>query len=128
MINDVLERCDFPTIEPPLNGHIAGLETRNPRTIGQLISLVENYPDESVALDKAIARMATKASPPVLGITGTGGSGKSSLVDELVRRFLSSTRGRDSGSDLGRPLSPQEWGSPARRSDPDERNPRPGST
>jgi methylmalonyl-CoA mutase len=92
MINDLLERCDFPTIEPPLNGHLAGLDTRNPRTIGQLISLVENYPDESISLDKAISGMTESTPPPVLGITGTGGSVKSSLVDELVRRFLADNK------------------------------------
>ena len=63
MINDVLERCDFPTIEPPLDGHVADLEVRNPRTIGQLISLVENYPDEAVALDAALSRMAAGPIP-----------------------------------------------------------------
>ncbi len=88
MINDLLERCDFPTITPPLDGHIEGLSERNPRAIGQLITLAENYPDEAVALDQALARFAGDKITPVLGITGTGGSGKSSLVDELVRRFL----------------------------------------
>src|SRR5206468_6974558 len=38
-------------------------------------------------LDK-VRKEAEKSKTPVLGITGTGGAGKSSLVDELVRRFL----------------------------------------
>jgi methylmalonyl-CoA mutase len=37
---------------------------------------------------KKVKEMAVASKVPVLGITGTGGAGKSSLVDELVRRFL----------------------------------------
>ncbi|MFM7823876.1 MAG: GTP-binding protein, partial [Bacteroidota bacterium] len=46
------------------------------------------YPEESVSELKKIADLAGSSKVPVLGITGTGGAGKSSLVDELVRRFL----------------------------------------
>ena len=71
MINEVLEICDFPTIRPPLDGHLTGLNERNYKTIGQLISLAENYPDETVALDKALGRLTKEKSTPVRGITGT---------------------------------------------------------
>ncbi len=88
MINDLLSRCDFPTITPPLDGHVAGLTRREPQAIAQLITLAENYPEESQALARALAPMLDGRRVPILGITGTGGSGKSSLVDEIVRRFL----------------------------------------
>ena len=53
-----------------------------------MISAAENFPEESKSeLDK-VHEMAAKVDTPILGITGTGGAGKSSLVDELVRRFL----------------------------------------
>lgn len=86
MINDLLQTCDFPTVIPPANGAVAGLTDRNPRAIGRMISLLENFPEEAERLRPELARAVTAA--PVLGITGTGGSGKSSIVDELVRRFL----------------------------------------
>jgi methylmalonyl-CoA mutase len=88
MINDLLSQCDFPTIAPPLDGHVSSLPKGDHRAIAQLISLAENYPEESQALTRALEPMLDGKTVPVLGITGTGGAGKSSLVDELVRRFL----------------------------------------
>jgi len=85
MINDVLEKCDYP-IGEALNGEVQRLPQRDARAVARLISIAENSP----ALFEQAVRPALKitSSPPVLGITGTGGAGKSSLVDELVRRFL----------------------------------------
>jgi len=88
MIDDLLERCDFETSTAELDGAVDGLDVGRPRTIAQLITRAENHPERSDALREQLRRRIGDRVVPVLGVTGTGGAGKSSLVDELVRRFL----------------------------------------
>ncbi len=87
MINDLVKQSDF-AIGDTLNGEIDTIEKRHPKSIARIISSAENFPEVAKdALDK-IHLKNKNSKTPVLGITGTGGAGKSSLVDELVRRFL----------------------------------------
>lgn len=87
MINDLVQKSDYPT-GSTLNGEVGHLKEKNPLAIARLISAAENFPDEFAKHRHSVEKLAATHQTPVLGITGTGGAGKSSLVDELVRRFL----------------------------------------
>ena len=87
MINDLIMKADYPT-GVGLNGEVKQLKTANHGAIARVISAAENYPDEANDALIPIREAAKTSKTPVLGITGTGGAGKSSMVDELVRRFL----------------------------------------
>ena len=91
MINDLLERSDFATGRDVTDEDLAKARQKDARSIGRIISAAENFPEESADLIGRIREEAAKSKTPVLGITGTGGAGKSSLIDELVRRFLLDT-------------------------------------
>jgi len=85
MINDLVIRSDFPTGKG-IKTNLKEIENKNINSIARLISVCENNPEEAQRIVDQLKKKNKKS--PVLGITGTGGSGKSSLVDEIVRRFL----------------------------------------
>ena len=85
MINDLLQICDFPSGKNVVLD-TSKLKEKNAHHIAQLISSAENFPNEYDAFESQISNL--KSQTPILGITGTGGAGKSSLTDELVRRFI----------------------------------------
>ncbi|TGV06600.1 methylmalonyl-CoA mutase, partial [Mesorhizobium sp. M00.F.Ca.ET.186.01.1.1] len=88
MINDMIRNSDFPTVKQ-LEDEVKGLREQNHKAVARLISVAEYAVDQPEWKEplQAIVLEAPE-SIPVLGITGTGGAGKSSLTDELVRRFI----------------------------------------
>ena len=85
MINNMLEECDHPT-PMDIENDVEAVNKGDYQAVARLISHVEN---EDVASEEIIGKLTTKNDgAPVLGITGTGGAGKSSLTDELIRRFI----------------------------------------
>ncbi|MCB7069022.1 methylmalonyl-CoA mutase family protein [Caldibacillus sp. 210928-DFI.2.22] len=99
MINLMLEQCDFPTINEEVANQVVNLQNQNQYAIAKMITLAEYLSDKRIATNvgelapglETILEKVKEAEKavPVLGITGTGGAGKSSLIDELVLRFLS---------------------------------------
>ena len=87
MINDMVERCDYPTGEI-IDFNTQDLKNKNPRQLAKAISGAENFSKKHQNFISEVKSLAETSKIPVLGITGTGGSGKSSTVDEIVRRFL----------------------------------------
>lgn len=82
MINDLVSKSDHETPDAFGDGLADAVRSGNPLAIAQAISFAERDQRERIAF----AAEAKRA--PVFGITGTGGAGKSSLTDEIVRRFV----------------------------------------
>lgn len=87
MINDLVKKSDFP-IGDALDVALDQLSEKDSKSVARVISSAENFPEVAKATLDQIHLKNQDSKTPVLGITGTGGAGKSSLVDELVRRFL----------------------------------------
>ncbi|MFD0050829.1 fused isobutyryl-CoA mutase/GTPase IcmF [Actinomycetes bacterium NPDC127524] len=93
MINKMLEECDFPTVNTSISGQLDELKSGNTGAVARFITLAENRldaADETAAAAEGLLEQIKNAANqvPVIGITGTGGAGKSSLTDELIRRFI----------------------------------------
>jgi methylmalonyl-CoA mutase len=91
MINDMIARADFDPAD--LDGgegrdvSAADLPTPGWRRLARFITLLEADEIDSAGMMALRSAAASRSAMPVLGVTGTGGSGKSSLTDELIRRF-----------------------------------------
>ncbi len=88
MINDVVQKSDYDLAAegvPSAEQVLAGLKAGDKRLLSRVITLLEN--GAAPALKEPLLKAASQTAIPVLGITGTGGAGKSSLTDEIVRRF-----------------------------------------
>ncbi|MET7337531.1 fused isobutyryl-CoA mutase/GTPase IcmF [Nonomuraea sp. NPDC005650] len=124
MINQLIEECD---VEPDGSPSVEAVVSGDHAALARAITLLESgrAPEELV---EGLRAAGAEKRAPVLGITGTGGSGKSSLTDELVRRFrvdnddklriaivaIDPTRRRGGGALLGdrirmNSLSPQTY-------------------
>ena len=93
MIDEVLRvaRDSMPSSIADPEGVLRSLPRGDAGAVARLISAVENGYEGADEAMEVVAEMSATRCVPVLGVTGTGGSGKSSLVDELVRRYLSGT-------------------------------------
>ncbi|MEV1168274.1 fused isobutyryl-CoA mutase/GTPase IcmF [Nonomuraea sp. NPDC049784] len=124
MINKLIEDCDVELGDPP---SVEAVVSGDQAALSRAITLIESG-RATAELVEGLKAAGTEKRAPVLGITGTGGSGKSSLTDELVRRFrvdnddklriavvaIDPTRRRGGGALLGdrirmNSLSPQTY-------------------
>src|SRR2546426_2279572 len=85
MINDMLARCDDDLSRHAPKG-LEAIKSGDRRALARFITALENGTADPQLRNRTL-KEADALSVPALGVTGTGGSGKSSLTDELVRRF-----------------------------------------
>jgi len=91
MIAGILEECRAHARRPHPGELLVKLSTDEPGCVAQLVSFLEaEGPEGGAEVERVRAALAKRAGgcpAPVIGFTGTGGAGKSSVVDEVVRRF-----------------------------------------
>ncbi len=93
MINRMLEECDFATVPLDVAEQMEKLPTGDVNAVAKLITLAELHVDKRNEAAATVEQVLDQVKSlekriPVVGITGTGGAGKSSLTDELIRRFI----------------------------------------
>src|SRR5450631_3710302 len=88
MIDDVIRTSDYDlsALAPAEPQALDELRSGNRRQLARVITAVENK-SYSMRVRQAMLQAAAGIKTPVLGITGTGGAGKSSLTDELILRL-----------------------------------------
>ncbi|MBV7505163.1 methylmalonyl-CoA mutase family protein [Bacillus sp. sid0103] len=93
MIDRMLEECDFATVPHDVAEKIEKLPSGDVNAVAKLITVAELHVDDKNEAAATAERVLDQVKSmekqiPVVGITGTGGAGKSSLTDELIRRFI----------------------------------------
>ncbi|PLR76825.1 methylmalonyl-CoA mutase [Bacillus sp. V3-13] len=98
MIDLMLRECDFPTVRAEAD-ITEKLQAGDAAAVAKMITLAEQQvglnDETAAAVESLMNKVKSIAKPvPVVGITGTGGAGKSSLTDELIRRFINEIPGK----------------------------------
>lgn len=93
MINEIVEECDFPTVTQLSEEELEKLKAGDHQAIAKCVTFAENAISTTAEAAATAQTVLSKVKEleknvPVVGITGTGGAGKSSLTDELIRRFI----------------------------------------
>ncbi len=88
MVADMVGRADFPLFDPGFSPDITALKVGNHAGLSRAISWIEHHGANTKMLQEFLKEIPENAKIPVIGITGTGGAGKSCITDEIVRRFV----------------------------------------